>query len=127
MIYNLIETATGRNHSQTTVPILAPMAGFHVVETADNVGAWNEQTLQFDPYPINKKSQKAAFFKRVGISLFGKVVIASKNDIEIEILLGYINGLDIVDFDDPEFVYALELLVTKGIWTEEEKDGVLNV
>ena len=54
MIYNLIETATGRNISQSSTPISDPSAGFHVIETADNDGIWNEQTLQFDPFELHR-------------------------------------------------------------------------
>lgn len=38
MIYNLIETTTGRNHSQSSTPIPGTKVGYHVVETADNIG-----------------------------------------------------------------------------------------
>lgn len=64
MIYNLIETATGRNHSQSSTPIPDPKAGYHVVETADNVGVWNESTLVFDPYPPNRVISVGDFIDR---------------------------------------------------------------
>jgi len=127
MIYNLIETATGRNTSQSSVPIENIKAGFHVIETADNIGIWNEATLQFDPTPENKRIVKSTFYKNIGIGLFGKVVAASKSDVEIEILLEYIKGLDTVNLEDPELLYGLNLLVSKGVWTQAEMDGVLSV
>ena len=126
MVYNLIETATGRNHSQSSTPIIDPKSGFHVVETADNVGIWNEATLVFDPYPPIKKFPKSTFYKNVGIALFGKVVAASKNDVEVETLLEYIKGLDNIELDDPELVYGVNMLVNKDVWTQEEANMVMS-
>lgn len=125
MIYNLIETATGRNHSQSSALIDNIKSGFHVIETADNVGVWNESTLTFDPSPISKKMPKSDFYKKIGMMLFGKVVVGAKTDVEIEVLLGYIQGLETIDLEDPELLYGLNLLVAKGIWTQAEMNGVL--
>jgi len=125
MIYNWIETATGKNISQSSVPITKVKDGFHVVETADNIGLWNESTLQFEPYPENKRIAKSSFYKKIGIALFGKVVAASKTDVEIEVLVEYIKGLDTIDLNDGELLYGLNLLVTKGVWTQAEMDKVL--
>ena len=124
MVYNLVETATGRNHSQSSAPILDPKAGFHVVETADNVGIWNESTLEFDPSPIVNIVKKSDFYKKVTLPLFSKVVAASKTDVEVEVLLEYIKGLESINFDDPELVYGIDLLVTKSVWTQAEADMV---
>lgn len=127
MIYNLVETATGRNISQSSEPISNVKVGFHIVETADNVGIWNESTLQFDPIPVKNVLVKSSFYKKIGIGLFGKVVAASKTDVEVEVLVEYIKGLETIDLDDPELLYGLNLLVTKGVWTQAEMDGVLSV
>ena len=125
MIYNLVETATGRNHSQSSALILTVKEGFHVVETADNVGVWNESTLVFDPIAESKRMLKSSFYKKIGMALFGKVIAASKSDLEVEILVEYIKGLDTVDLEDPELLYGLNLLVNKTVWTQAEMDGIL--
>ena len=124
MVYNLIETATGKNVSQSSTAIPSPKEGFHVVETADNVGVWNEATLVFDPSPVSKRYMKEDFYKNVGLVQFNKVVVAAETDVEVKALLMYLSGLKTVDLEDAELVYGIGLLVTKGVWTQAEADTV---
>ena len=78
MIYNLIETATGRNISQSSIPIPSPKDGYHVVETADNVGVWNESTLVFDPYPSPRIISTELFIERFTATEQEDIIDAAK-------------------------------------------------
>ena len=107
--------------------VIAQKEGYTVISFEDRqAGIWNKETLSFDPYQEVKRYPKSTFYKNVGIARFGKVMAASKNDIEVETLLEYIKGLDNIEPDDPELVYGISLLVAKGVWTQAEADEVLS-
>ena len=127
MHYYLYKDSTGELVSDSAEPI-EPKSGYSVKSLeSKQVGIWNVSTLAFDPVPAISKFSKSSFYKKVGLSLFGKVVAESKNDIEIETLLEYIKGLNTIDFNDAELIYGVNLLVSKEVWTQEELDGVLDV
>lgn len=128
MFYYLYLKSSGELISDSSKSINAPDDSYAVKSFSERQkGVWNTSALVFDAVPSPTVFPKSSFYKKVGLTLFGKAVAAAKNDIEFEILLEYIKGLDTVDFNDEELIYGVNLLVSKGVWTQAELDGVLDV
>ena len=125
MIYNLIETATGRNVSISFDSILTIKSGHHVVETADRNGTWNTSTLVYDPHPETNFIATEVFFKRFTDEEIGRILIAEETSINIKILVKKLDKERVFDLKSKKAIDAVELLYTEGLLDNEKSKSVL--
>ncbi len=115
MIYNLIETATGRNHSESSTPILEFKDGFHVVETIDNVGVWNQSTLLFDPTPPPRIIRINVFMSRFTDQEKEDLVEAAKTIKKANTFIKILPMLGVADLDSDFISVAVNLMEQASI------------
>jgi len=115
MIHNLIETAIGRNHSQSSTPIPNPKPGFHVVETADNVGVWNESTLVYDPIPPPRLIPVNIFISRFTDQEKEDLVEAAKTIKKANTFIKILPMIGVADLDSDFITIAVNGMEQIGI------------
>ena len=107
--------------------VIAPKSGYTVISFEERqAGTWNKETLSFDPHPDIKRYTKHDFYEKVGTPKFGKVVIASKTNVEVEIFLRFMEGMATIRLDNANLLSGVNCLVHFDVWTQAEADEVLN-
>jgi len=123
VLYNLI---SGRAQSQSSLSFENPDANIYEIKVTAKVGIWNEQTLDFEPAPIDKRMTTLEFMELFTISEWSGVLGAAKVNAEVELFVMKMTQAEFMDLNYQSTIDGINSLAAAGLLTVERADEVLN-
>lgn len=114
-MYILYEISTGRNISQSSEPITNIADGNAVKEFASVEGVWNPQTLEFDPFPTDKKITTLAFMELFTDAEMVAILDAAKVNTSIQLFVMKMEQAEFIDLNYPSTIAGVQALESAGL------------
>lgn len=125
-MFVLYELATGRAHSQSSMPINNPDTDIYGVKETQNTGAWNSELLDFEPVPVRKRLSTLAFMELFTDEELVGILTAAKQSAQVELFVMKMQQAEFIDLSYPSTVAGINALSSAGLLTQERAEAILN-
>ncbi len=122
---HLYEVETGRLLSSTVLGIVE-MAEGRAVKVSENTGAWNEETLDFEPIPVKNVIDKLEFLDRFTDVELSAILDLAETNSALKVFIKKLDLANSVDFASENTIKGLAKLEEFGLIGAGRAEAITN-